>query len=542
MTDLTDKEQPEPVSPDPVYVQEQKVLASLPTALVWVATNQRILWCNRQFRDLCDTDKLINEKFYIPLGRPELRGPDFCPFDTIRRTHKPSFTVLCQQKAGRFLNMTITPVLDDKSSILNFVVELRDVTDQYQEEVFSIKLREAGKELADMSHNDITKLSSVERANILRAKITHYAKEILKYDTIEVRLLSQREPGRLEPLLAIGMGEAAIKRRLYAKQEGNGITGWVAYHGKSYLMEDPMEDIFYIEGIPGAQSSITVPLLYHDKVIGTFNVESKQRHAFTVSDLKRLEIYAADVAYAVHTLDLISFEEKDIAFRSIETLYCDIYTPLNLTLGECTMLQQKMLEYGEIKQEPTVDNLKETIVEMREKIDESLRTIQNNARKIQDVFQKHVANITPELPRQESEIDCGAYEILRNKRILMIDADESLGPHLSRLLFYYGCTVETVGDGNNALKTIETTRYDAFICNVKIPDMSAYTFYEQVCEILQLKFVPFIFMTGYGHDGGHVMTRAKTAGVKGYIFKPFKLPQLLSNLKMVISTAESENQ
>jgi CheY-like chemotaxis protein len=526
---------------DPDHVQEQKVLENIPTALVWVGTDQKILWCNRQFRDWCDTDNLINNRFYIPLGRPELRGPDFCPFDTIRRTHKASFTVLCQKNPGRFLNMATTPVLDDNDNIVNYVVELRDVTDQYQEEVFKIKLREAGKELADITQNDISKLSSVERINILRAKITRYAKEILKYDTIEIRILSQREPGLLEPLLALGMTEAAVKRRLYARQEGNGITGWVAYHAKSYLMEDPTEDIFYIEGIPGAQSSITVPLLYHRKVIGTFNVESMQRNAFNESDLRRLEIYAADVAYAIHTLELISFEE-DIAFRSIETLYCDIFAPLNLTLGECTVLQQILFESEVINSNPTVEELQSVIVNLCEKVGESLRTIQNNTRNIQSVFQKHVATITPELPRQESEIDCNAYEVLRNKRILMIDADESLGPHLSRLLFYYGCTVETVSDGGSALKMLETTRYDAFICNVKIPDMSAYTLYEMVCEVLQLKFVPFIYMTGYGHDGGHVMTRAKTAGVKGYIFKPFKLPQLLSNLKLVINTADKENK
>ncbi|MDR2169901.1 MAG: response regulator [Planctomycetaceae bacterium] len=536
MTDLT-----LPQTTDSENIQEQKVLENIPTALVWVGIDQKILWCNRQFRDWCDTDHLINNRFYIPLGRPELRGPDFCPFDTIRRTHKPTFTVLCQKNPGRFLNMSVMPVLDGDDNIVNFVVELRDVTNQYQEEVFKIKLREAGKELADITQNDIAKLSSMERINILRAKITRYTKEILKYDTVEIRILSQRESGLLEPLLALGMADAAVKRKLYAKQEGNGITGWVAYHGKSYLMEDPSEDIFYIEGIPGAQSSITAPLLYHGKVIGTFNVESRQRNAFNESDLRRLEVYAADVAYAIHTLELISFEEKDIAFKSIETLYCDIYAPLNLTLGECTMLQQALLESAVVSPHATAEELQAAIYNLREKIEEGIRTIQDNTRNIQNVFQKHVATITPELPREESEIDCNSYEILRNKRILMIDADESLGPHLSRLLFYYGCTVEAVADGSNALKMLETTQYDAFICNVKIPDMSAYAFYEMVCNVLKLKFVPFIYMTGYGHDGGHVMTRAKTAGVKGYIFKPFKLPQLLSNLKLVITTAEEQN-
>ena len=46
-----------------------------------------------------------------------------------------------------------------------------------------------------------------------------------------------------------------------------------------------------LEGCRGAKSSLTVPLVLHDEVIGTFNVESPEPRAFTESDLQFLEIF-----------------------------------------------------------------------------------------------------------------------------------------------------------------------------------------------------------------------------------------------------------
>ena len=54
-----------------------------------------------------------------------------------------------------------------------------------------------------------------------------------------------------------------------------------------------------------ASSSLTVPLMLHDEVIGTFNVESPEPRAFSESDLQFLEIFSRDVAVALNTLELL---------------------------------------------------------------------------------------------------------------------------------------------------------------------------------------------------------------------------------------------
>ena len=145
----------------------------------------------------------------------------------------------------------------------------------------------------------------------------------------------------------------------------------------------------------------------------------------------------------------------------------------------------------------------------------------------------------------------------------MVDSDESVGRELSRLLFYYGCTVESSTTGFGALKMLETTQYDAFLSDIKLSDMSAFTFFKRVrcicckrflnrsldticvppeedpyCPQVAVSFVPFIYMRSFGYDTGHITTRAAQAGVTKVVFKPFILTQLLDALKTVISKAE----
>ena len=128
---------------------------------------------------------------------------------------------------------------------------------------------------------------------------------------VEVRLLDQKT-NRLEPLLALGMRPEAANRVLYALPQNNGVTGFVAATGKSYLCEDTDRGPALPAKACGApRVRLTVPLLWHDEVIGTFNVESVEPRAFSESDLQFLEIFSRDVAAALNTLELLVAEKGD---------------------------------------------------------------------------------------------------------------------------------------------------------------------------------------------------------------------------------------
>ena len=528
--------------------KKRSILEGIPAGLALVDQDKRIIWCNRRFREWCrDGESPVGQLFFAPLGRPPMISGDYYPFSKIRKTGQPASTLLLQSDPVRYLKMDAVPIFNDDGNSLGIVVEMHDITEQTVKERKWKQLREAGRSLATLSEKDVLSRSSQERIEILKAKITKYAREILNFATIEIRIVSTKTPGLLEPLLAIGMAEEAKQRTLYIGQN-NGITGWVALNKKSYKMDDPREDIFYLEGIPGAQSSITVPLLYGGDVIGTFNVESREKHAFSDDDLELLENFAEDVAQAIHTLDLLSVEQIDSTYKSIETLYSENVNHLNRILMETARLIQ-----GEISD--------------REELFASLSGIRQAVRDIQSVFQRHGAEVAPERPIEISATDCCKYPNLRNKRILLVDADESVGLEASRLLFYYGCTVETATTGGNALKMASTTDYDVYMSDIKLKDMSAFTFFKKIrcihcrklaekatdadcrppeedpcCHTTEVPFVPFIYMRAFGYDSGHVTTRASEAGIVKPIFKPFILTQLVDTLDKVIAKAERQSE
>ena len=532
---------------------ERDFLENVPESLVLTSMDQTILWCNPQFFRWTLQENPVGQKFFSVLGRPVMRGPDFLPFSKVRRTGLSTTTVLEMRSSSdspHFLSMSVGPVFDTDGKVCRYVVTLNDVTERTVREEKWMRLREAGRELADLSKKDILLRSPKERTSILQARIAKYVQEILKYAFVEIRVKSEKSPLLLEPLFAFGIPEEARLRTLYVSQDGNGITGWVAYHGKGYKMDDANEDPFFIEGSVGARSSMTVPLLCRGEVIGTFNVESQQPNAFDDTDMQMLETFADDVAQAIHTLELLSVEQKEAAYRSIERVFSDANHPLNQILNETANFPLEELRHD--LRSINLDVIETTITNVRD-----------YARQIQSAFQGQIAALTHDLAPELSSTDCNNYPMLRNRRVLMVDGDGSVGKELSRLLFYYGCTVESSISGFGALKMLETTHYDVFLSDIKLPDMSAFTFFKRVrciyckrsqnrpldalceppeedphCPQAAVAFVPFIFMRSFGYDNGHVTTRAAQAGVTKVVFKPFILTQLLDSLKMVILKAE----
>src|SRR5436190_18708787 len=137
------------------------------------------------------------------------------------------------------------------------------------------------------------------------------------------------------------MEVTAEKRTLQALTQNNGVTGFVAATGKSYLCEDTTEDPLYLEGAEGAKSSLTVPLMLHDEVIGTFNVESPEPRAFSESDLQFLEIFTRDVAVSLNTLELLVAEKVSAASQSVEAIHSAVALPVDAILNDAVNIMER---------------------------------------------------------------------------------------------------------------------------------------------------------------------------------------------------------
>ena len=425
----------------------------------------------------------------------------------------PIFSLPAPATTG--LTSTTSPVATQPGDQRGAVVVVRDVTQTILEQQKRAAIHQAGQTLADLAPTELADMTVEERIELLKSNIIHYSKDLLKFDVLEIRLLD-RQTSRLEPLLAEGMQPEAESRVLYAREENNGVTGYVAATGHSYLCDNTIEDSRFLEGCKGAKSSITVPLLLHAEVIGTFNVESPEPGSFSEIDLQFLEIFSQDVAAALNTLELLVAEKACTAAESVEAIHAAVALPVDQILNDAVNVMERYIGH-----DPDVV--------------EKLRRILHNARDIKQVIQRVGEKMTPSYAQSQGRL-AGQRENLRGRTILVVDADDEVRAAAHCLLERQGCIVETARDGNEAVsmvKAADATAYDAIIADIRLPDMSGYDLLIRLQEILTT--VPMILMTGFGYDPGHSIVKARQAGVDLVLFKPFRLDQLLETVERCVT-------
>jgi len=334
---------------------------------------------------------------------------------------------------------------------------------------------------------------------------------------VEIRLLDART-GQLAPLLEEGMSPEASKRVLYARPEGNGVTGYVAATGKSYLCADTATDPLFIEGSPGARSSLTIPLISQDKVIGTFNVESPKVNAFGAEDLQFAEIFGQKIAAALHTLELLSAEKRSTASQSIEAVNREVAMPVDEILAAATAVLDRYIGH-----EP--------------ELADKLRKILNSARAIKMCIQKVGEDIVPPAAGAKPGEDLKSR--LKGMRVLVADHDDRVRRSAHAILGRFGCIVETAGDAQEALTMARLSAYDAILVDIRLPDMGGFESYRRLKEVQPQAKV--ILMTAFGYDPSHCIVKAHQEGLKFVLYKPFRVDQLLDALEKSDPSSRTES-
>jgi CheY-like chemotaxis protein len=504
-------------------LRNEQVLEGMPDGVVLLDQQNRILWGNGRLQEWCGREDVVGANFYSVLGSPEIQGPDFCPFHTSLATGSPTSSTL-RTEDNRYYQVHVAPIRRRGGPPEYLIVTVRDTTSEIHQQQKLAAIHQAGMELADLTPEDLLQMTVEQRIDLLKSNILHYTKDLLKFEVVEIRLLDQKT-GKLEPLLSVGMEPEAANRALYAHPQNNGVTGFVAATGKSYLCEDTTEDPLYLPGAAGAKSSLTVPLMLHDEVIGTFNVESREPRAFSESDLQFLEIFTRDVAVALNTLELLVAEKASAAAASVEAIHSAVALPVDEILNDAVNVMERYIGH-----EPEVV--------------ERLQRILRNARDIKQVIQMVGQKLAPVPARLEPPQP--ERPSLRKARILLVDEDAQVRSAAHALLERYGCVVETAPNGAQAMSMIRNLLaeggYDAIIADIRLPDMSGYEFLLQLQEVTDVEPVPLILMTGFGYDPGHSIVKARQAGVKQFLYKPFRLDQLLSTVEQVIAAPKAVRQ
>jgi len=495
-------------------LQNERILEGMADGVVLLDSDNSIVWANIPFRQWSGRENVAGANFYAALGSPEILGPDFCPFHTALSGNGASSSTL-RSSENRYFQVHAAALKEPAGPPRYLIITVRDVTSDALHQQKLAAIHQAGVELADLSADELSRMSVEERIELLKSNILHFTKDLLHFDVVEIRLLDAKT-GRLEPLLAVGMELEAANRELYAEPQNNGVTGFVAATGKSYLCEDTTQDPLYLKGAKDAKSSLTVPLVLHDEVIGTFNVESPEARAFTESDLQFLEIFSRDVAVSLNTLELLVAEKLSTAAESVEAIHSAVALPVDDILNDAVNIMERYIGH-----EPEVAD--------------RLQRILRNARDIKQVIQKVGHQMAPAQAHPQATHHA-QRPVLRGRMVLVADADESVRSAAHALLERYGCVVETAHDGGEAVCMVRNLgnalKYDVIIADIRLPDMNGYELLLKLQEIVDP--LPLVLMTGFGYDPGHSIVKARQAGLQSVLYKPFRLDQLLETVEKVI--------
>jgi CheY-like chemotaxis protein len=487
-----------------VLLQHEAILEELGEGVVVIQPDLHISWANTAFEKWCGGD-CRGMDFYEAVGSPTPLGPDYAPLNTALQGKSTRTRLHCRD--SRFLDVRVAPVVDQSGRVRQLMALCRDATAEVQQQQHLDALHQASRALASLNAEQLAEMSVEERIELLKQNIRRLTHDLLHYDVIEIRLLEPRS-GEMQLLLAEGITAEAARRVLYARLEGNGVTGFVAATGKTYVCNDTANDPHYLEGARGARSSLTVALLYGDKVIGTFNVESPQLGGFGPQDVQFTEIFCRELANALYTLDLLLVEKSATAAQSIEAINREISLPVDDILNAATSL----LERGLGHDEDTTDKLKKVL---------------GAARSIKQSIQKVGEDLAP----QVRPLALGPAEAPNRLalRVLVVDQDERVRRSAHSLLGRLGCTVETAHDGKEALAMARLSGYDAILADIRLPDLTGYEAYRALREAQPGAQV--ILMTGFGYDATHSIVKARQDGLRYVLYKPFRVDQLLAALQ-----------
>lgn len=113
-----------------------------------------------------------------------------------------------------------------------------------------------------------------------------------------------------------------------------------------------------------------------------------------------------------------------------------------------------------------------------------------------------------------------------SKKVLVVDDSPTIRQQVSMCLSSGGYEVVEAQDGVEALT--RTAGVDMCICDVNMPRMNGIEFVEKVGS----GAMPIVMLTTEGRP--ELIERAKKAGAKGWMVKPFKPEHLLSVVKKLV--------
>ena len=122
---------------------------------------------------------------------------------------------------------------------------------------------------------------------------------------------------------------------------------------------------------------------------------------------------------------------------------------------------------------------------------------------------------------------------LVGKKILLVDDDADILTTMRAALADTGATIETAGDGDQAIEKISSSVPDLVVLDMMLPKRSGFLVMERLKRGRKGNGGPRIIMIT-GNQGTRHRVYAETLGVSLYLNKPFRMDKLVTSIKELL--------
>ena len=337
------------------------------------------------------------------------------------------------------------------------------------------------------------------RLKILDRRIHRAIQSLFQWHSWEVRLLHP-ETKQLELFVSHNLAPLRIGESIFAAAKGNGITGRVAATGQCVLTRQADSDDEYLPGLEGAQSTMTLPLQLGTRILGTLNVESQKRAAYSEADLSEALLLGRYIAAALHFIELVLRERSAVDRQTASAFRGALAHPI-----------EKLEAFGQSNPEVMA-----IVTELQEAMDAA------------GTGPKAVLATERDLRPSKPDPD------LQGRHILVADNEAVVVQGLTKLLEANGVTVTACDGGAEAISAFTECHAsgncpDLVITDIRMPDRNGYEVFRGVRDLEPN--IPVVLMTGFGYDPSHSILRATEEGMHAVLFKPIPVPRLFEVLK-----------
>mgnify|MGYP003579361267 CR=1 FL=1 len=123
-------------------------------------------------------------------------------------------------------------------------------------------------------------------------------------------------------------------------------------------------------------------------------------------------------------------------------------------------------------------------------------------------------------------------------KILVVDDDVTMTSLIKALLMMEGHQTTTINDSMTAVEVAATINPDVITLDLMMPGLTGF----ELCELLHQdpRFAHIPIMIVSARDDAESKEKAKTAGARDYLTKPFGVDDLLEKIRALTAAPKSE--